>query len=263
MPVIERGARAKTFTFALESINSAIARSRLGGPKKYFTKTQAKNVWNRYKGACAYCEIPLVPRGGKEDSLHFTMYVPLKHGGRVEEENLLPVCKGCKERHKLPPKRMLDRIPNVNTIADLVDRLIVEVHKLAWFENKKREEHAKTNPDIEKIAMWDNASRDCCELRSLLKRELNTAFEELVVSLQYVPRKEARTFRPPKIQEGFTLGDLIMRMCDRSAQRCFESPDVPPEDDGRNAQAKWELAEILKAVQLTGNYHILRDPDAG
>jgi hypothetical protein len=90
------------------------------------------------------------------------------------------------------------RIPNVNTLADLIDRLIVEVNKLSWFENKKREEHAKSNPDSELIAKWDNLSRDCCELRSILKSEINRCMQEIVETQAYHPIKEARTFRPPE-----------------------------------------------------------------
>ena len=56
------------------------------------------------------------------------------------------------------------KIPNLNTLADVIDRLIVEVNKLSFFENKKREEHAKDNPDAEMVVYWDNLSRDCCSV---------------------------------------------------------------------------------------------------
>ena len=34
----------------------------------------------------------------------------------------------------------MKKIPNFNTFADIVDRLAVTTNKLAFFENKKREE---------------------------------------------------------------------------------------------------------------------------
>lgn len=106
------------------------------------------------------------------------------------------------------------RIPNVNTLADLIDRLIVEIHKLAWFENKKREEHAKENPDPELIAKWDNLSRDCCELRSALKNEINECMKEIVESGIYSPIKEPRTFRPAAKR----IEDILADMCLENAR---------------------------------------------
>ncbi len=89
-------------------------------------------------------------------------------------------------------------IPNLNNLADVIDRLIVEVNKLAYFENKKREEHAKAVPDRYQIAYWDNLSRDCCEYRSMLKNEINRILSDVVVTRKYETLKELRTFRTPE-----------------------------------------------------------------
>ncbi|OHA26480.1 MAG: hypothetical protein A3C06_02795 [Candidatus Taylorbacteria bacterium RIFCSPHIGHO2_02_FULL_46_13] len=102
------------------------------------------------------------------------------------------------------------RIPNVDTLADCLDRLIVEVNKLSYFENKKREEHAKPNKDAELIAFWDNKSRDCCEFRSLLKNKINEILSEIVSSKEYKTLREARTFAPPKER----LSDFLARRCE-------------------------------------------------
>ena len=107
------------------------------------------------------------------------------------------------------------RIPNVNTLADLIDRLIVEVNKLSWFENKKREEHVKSKPDLALIAKWDNLSRDCCELRSILKSEINRCMQEIVETQEYHPIKEARTFRPPE------PAYIIEMMCSDTAKSLY------------------------------------------
>jgi hypothetical protein len=101
------------------------------------------------------------------------------------------------------------RIPNVDTLADLIDRLIVEVNKLAYFENRKREEHGKPAPDAETIAKWDNLSRDCCEYRSLLKSRINEVLAEIVASAEYQTMREVRTFRPP----AGALSELLAKRC--------------------------------------------------
>jgi hypothetical protein len=109
----------------------------------------------------------------------------------------------------------VERIPNVNTLADLIDRLIVEVNKLSWFENKKREEHAKPNPDPVRIAYWDHLSRECCELRSALKNEINKVFGEVVDTGSYRVMKEPRTFKPSATK----IADVL-------AEACRERSDV-------------------------------------
>ena len=102
------------------------------------------------------------------------------------------------------------RIPNVDTFADCLDRLVVEVNKLSYFENKKREEHAKIKKDPERIAFWDNKSRDCCEFRSLLKNKINEILSEIVTTKEYRTLREARTFIPPKER----LSDLLADRCE-------------------------------------------------
>ena len=116
-------------------------------------------------------------------------------------------------------------IPNLNTLADLIDRLIVEVNKLSFFENKKREEQMKRERDHVKIANWDHLSRDCCEYRSMLKNEINKLLSEIVKSGNYETLSELRTFRKP----GRTIADLL-------ADRCHEAAE--------NVRA--EMAEALK-----------------
>lgn len=101
----------------------------------------------------------------------------------------------------------MTRIPNLNTLADVIDRLIVEVNKLAYFENKKREEHAKEHPDRSLIAHWDNLSRDCCEYRSMLKNEINKILSEIVETGEYTTLKELRTFREPSKSVADILAD--------------------------------------------------------
>jgi hypothetical protein len=104
---------------------------------------------------------------------------------------------------------VMKRVPNYNTFADIVDRLIVEINKLAWFENKKREESLKPNSNAELITMWDRNSRNCCEYRDLLKRELDAVITDIVNTRQYETVPACRTFAaPPK-----SVVELLDEMC--------------------------------------------------
>ncbi len=119
------------------------------------------------------------------------------------------------------------KIPNLNTLADVIDRLIVEVNKLSFFENKKREEHAKEHPDRYEIARWDTLSRDCCEYRSMLKNEINRLTSEIVETGEYRTLREMRTFRKP----GRSVEEIL-------AERCWVV--------ARDKPFQEELAEALK-----------------
>lgn len=121
------------------------------------------------------------------------------------------------------------KIPNLNTLADVIDRLIVEVNKLSYFENKKREEQAKDefHRDTKRIAHWDNLSRDCCEYRSMLKNEINRLLTEIVETGEYRTLREIRTFRKP----GRSVEEIL-------AAKCWST--------ARDTGFQEELAEALK-----------------
>jgi hypothetical protein len=116
-------------------------------------------------------------------------------------------------------------IPNFNTMADLFDRLIVCVNKLAFFENKKRETQAELHEilclsDPESfnrskeialtIAHWDNASRNECEIRNLLKREIDKVFAEAINNNEYKALPDFRTFRAANK----SIADILADQCD-------------------------------------------------
>jgi hypothetical protein len=111
------------------------------------------------------------------------------------------------------------RIPGVDTLGDLCDRLFVETAKLAHFENRKRDEQAKPDRDPAKIAAWDNLSRDCCEMRSMLKSRINELFAEVVASGEYQAMKEVRTFRPPAAK----LSDVLADACYETSQKIAQA----------------------------------------
>jgi hypothetical protein len=89
---------------------------------------------------------------------------------------------------------MTKRIPNLDTFSAIIDRLIIEVHKVATFENRKREEQNKPNPDQKKITSWDNSSREANECRAALKAKLDELFTQAVRDGDYETLDEARTF---------------------------------------------------------------------
>lgn len=101
------------------------------------------------------------------------------------------------------------RIPNFNTMADAIDRLIVTVNKLAHFENKKREESLKPAPDTELLAHWDRLSRNECEYRNLLKREIDNILMEIVKTGKYEVLPDNRTFTAPPKSVGDILDEAI------------------------------------------------------
>ena len=103
----------------------------------------------------------------------------------------------------------MTKIPNFNTFADIVDRLAVTTNKLAFFENKKREESLKENPNNELIVYYDRLSRNECEYRNLLKRAMDDLLVEIVKTKEYSTLSDNRTFSsPPK-----SVSDLIEEIC--------------------------------------------------
>ncbi|SRR5258706_3688086 len=125
----------------------------------------------------------------------------------------------------------MEYVPNLNTWADLVDRLIVCVNKLSFWENKKRESQREldrliarnTDPQaiddmLLSIAMWDDKSRNECEVRNILKREIDRVLGEVVAKGEYKTLPDNRTFStPPK-----TVAEILADQCEEIGKRTFE-----------------------------------------
>ena len=115
----------------------------------------------------------------------------------------------------------MTHIPNFNTFADLIDRLIVSVNKLAAFENMKREANIEgymDEYDSAKVAHWDRASRNECEIRNLLKRAIDEKLAELITNEEYRVLPDFRTFR----QSEKTVADILAEQCDEIGQSTRE-----------------------------------------
>lgn len=106
------------------------------------------------------------------------------------------------------------RLPGIDTFGDLCDRLAVVVYTLAVMENRKRDEQAKPDKNLDLIARLDNTSRDACELRSQIKNKINECLAEIVASGEYKVLKEARTFRPPATRLSDVLADACKEYAD-------------------------------------------------
>lgn len=89
---------------------------------------------------------------------------------------------------------MSKRIPNLDNFSAIIDRLIIEVNKVAVLENKKADEQRKEKPDQKKITEWDRASREANECRAALKARLEEVFQQAVRDGDYETLNEARTF---------------------------------------------------------------------
>jgi len=116
------------------------------------------------------------------------------------------------------------RIPNFNTLADLFDRLIVCVNKLAYFENKKREINQGYIEayDAHIVADLDRASRNECEIRNLLKREIDATLVRVMESGEYKVLPDFRTFSPA----GKTIADVLAEQCAEIGQRTQDKLNV-------------------------------------
>lgn len=119
------------------------------------------------------------------------------------------------EAHSPKP---LPFVPNLNTWADLVDRLIVCVNKLSWFENKKREEQSKSAPDTALVAHWDNLSRNECEIRNILKREIDRVLGQVIESGEYKTLPDNRTFSAPRK----TVADILAEQCEEIGKSTWD-----------------------------------------
>lgn len=117
------------------------------------------------------------------------------------------------ERAGLKERYMMIHVPNLNTFADLVDRLIVCVNKLAFFEQEKRKistaNEVITQADAHQLAYLDRASRNECEIRNLLKRAIDEKLAEIVRTGEYQVLPDFRTFAPARK----TVADILTEQC--------------------------------------------------
>jgi hypothetical protein len=216
----------KRFHQQLVQLNTEI-RKNFKGKKipKYLRVADLQAVFDNHRGRCRNCGVKLINR--KITYRHsvgltarFEFFKPLKRGGKISRDNLILVCLSCKDEYKLP-QRMLKRIPEVNTIADLIERLMIETHKAQ-------------QSDVHK------------NIVTALKRELNAAITEMVDSLHYSSLKDSPELDPPEfLEEESTLADTMENM----AKSIIEKFEAPEEVE--------KLKKDLKGVTAQQRYRIL------
>jgi hypothetical protein len=84
---------------------------------------------------------------------------------------------------------MTVHVPNINTIATLIDRLTVENIKLSFFIEQSRTPNLSIDPQAlsEKILKQE-------EIKNEVENMLRISLEEIFISRNYKPLFEERTF---------------------------------------------------------------------
>jgi len=82
----------------------------------------------------------------------------------------------------------------IESIADLIDRLIIEDMKQFMCEEEKNKEFKKKNPDKKKIAKLDAKARNAGEKRIEFKNAINRKLKEAIESGEYKWIEEVRTY---------------------------------------------------------------------
>lgn len=109
-------------------------------------------VYTEYKGACAFCGIlTTVKFQYRYTGAYFKFEIPLARGGEVSTDNLVLVCATHRDEYK-PHKKMRERIPDIDTFADLTEALIRAVQNNNSWEKIRRIKH-DMNTILEEIAI--------------------------------------------------------------------------------------------------------------
>ena len=187
--------------------------------------------WNQQGGKCALTGLQMITKKGigqignscsidridsnkgyVKDNIRLVRADINRFKGTWSDNELLEMCSRILSKREgiYQPQY----IPNLNTFSCLLDRLAIEVHKIAYFENFKRKEHEKDNPSVNKIVLADNNSRNACEIRSYLKSELNQFLADIFNTRSYFPPREIRTFKSSDVS---FVSDIIEKMYERNA----------------------------------------------
>jgi len=217
----------KAFRAALAELNELVRkqqkkeRKRKPGPSgvvEYFRWRDLLYAYHRFNGKCAFCgqpvQIGMTTPGPFQ--VKFVPITPLSAGGQAKADNLYPVCWFHYRRY-LPRRKQMERVPDVNSLADLIVILSQSV--------KKRDDLRATGKGDEYLIQSDKIDR--------LKSDINSLFEEVAAYFQY------RVFdadKPKKVEtriEGEnSLADLI------------EKEDTE------------EIADALKQINYTKQYRL-------
>lgn len=187
----------RSLSSAILEINNDIKRyytkNGIVGVRPKVNRREAAEVWQRDKGRCVFCGVGLVkgPKaGGRTPCLAFDF--PLAHGGKVEVDNIILVCRIHKDKYE-PRRKPRERIPDVDNFANLVEQMVISIiERESLIEKKDPEAFSK----IEKVRR--------------LREEIDVLLEDIAVHSRYRTMfKEDTPEHFRHYREGDTLGKDI------------------------------------------------------
>lgn len=223
----ERGKKTKTFNLALGRINAEIKKydrsvKRRGKPR-YVRKEHLNEVFHRDRGRCRMCGLRLGIEGAISYYVAFSFFVPLTNGGSILPYNLILICTDCKKHRRPPPATdLLVRIPDHNTIADLIEKVAAETCRMEKGIGSK------------------------IKLRAF-KRQLNTIIEESLDMLCYrcVDDTHYKEEHPRFIEDQNTIADQVEGIAD-ATNHAEDTTDK-----------KEQLANDVEGMLIEQRYRIL------
>lgn len=217
-PKLKNGRQTRIFNSQVKELNALILKERAFTTRKNFvTKDDLRASFDSTKGRCRYCSIKVVVSGDLKYEVHFMFFIPLKNGGEVHRNNIIPVCINCKkDKGRASYNQALERLYDYNTIPDLIQRLVVEILR----------------KEVEDSSFYrDSVDR--------LKRELNNAITEFVNTLSYAPR-----IPPPdhkSIENSSTIADFVEQLV----------------DDPKSVEVLEGIEDALKDIMISKRYRIM------
>lgn len=216
------------YTRAVDEINKQLRKYR--GVTRITTK-DAHAVYQAHKGLCAFCGIGLNVREFLgSNSLRLKFYIPTEYGGDRTVKNLVPVCLDCDGKYR-PVKEPREDIPDLNTVADLIEALTKAVI------------HAEESIDKPDFGALTKKVRR-------IKRLLNLKIEEIAATMRYKPFKDWAPESYVIIQEeNNSIPDLVEQVTKGARQG----------DEDALSSAKDRITEQVKQTVSTRQYKIVRN----
>lgn len=118
--------KAKPFVGQARLLSRKVSQLKLRGDLDYFHCNDLMHVYDRQKGACAYCGLHLTSREKTMTSAHFRFRIPIELNGAVDSDNLVMLCYRC-YKTRVPKKPNGYPVFNYNAFSDIVVHLISSV----------------------------------------------------------------------------------------------------------------------------------------
>jgi hypothetical protein len=218
------------FTRAVAKLNTHVKHLHIRGQVKKLLISDAARVYKKFNGRCAFCDLPLNVRESQgTNALQLIFYTPIKFGGAIDPENIVPTCTVHAEQYR-DVRETREDIPDINTFADVIEQLIKAVSAR---EHILREGGEGVGPIVEKIRR--------------IKVYLNMKFEDLGVALRYKPFKDWIPENFEMLEEGMnTIPDIVAKAT------------TSHEEGASIDNEKHEITEKIKQTVTTRQYKVVR-----